>query len=119
MAFKNTLKLDAKQINYIKSVSQEKTYPTDTPLFYEGQTPVTAILILEGQVIISKGKKVKTTLRSGMLLGVKELMNNAPSTTGAIALANTLVCFLDKSTIMEIINNNDDLSILLKEICEA
>lgn len=119
MAFKNILKLDSTQIEYLKSISQENFYSTETALFYEGQIPVTAILLIEGQINITKGKKVKTTLRSAMLLGVKELMNNAPSTTSAIALANTLVCFLDKSTIMEIINNNDDLSILLKEICEA
>lgn len=119
MAIKNALKIDPLKIDYLKSISQEKFYSIETALFYEGQIPLTAILLLDGQINLTKGKNVKLTLRSGMLLGVKELMNNAPSMTGAIALPNTLVCFLDKSTIMEIINNNDDLSILLKEICEA
>jgi CRP-like cAMP-binding protein len=119
MVLKKLIKLDKEQIEKIKKISQSKLFVTSSPLFYEGQTPVVAFLIIEGSVNLTKNKKVKSTLRSGSLIGLKELMSNSPSSVSAEAAPHTSLCYLDKSTIFEIINNNENvLADLFKNICE-
>lgn len=119
MDLKKLIKLDKEHIEKIKAVSQSRSFPTSSPLFYEGQTPVVAFLVLEGTVNLTKNRKIKSSLRSGALIGLRELMSNSPSGVSAEALPHTSVCFIDKSTIIEIIKSNEsDLSLLFQNICE-
>jgi CRP-like cAMP-binding protein len=120
MDIKKLIRLDKEHIEKIKEITQKQVFTNQSPLFYEGQTPVVALLILDGAVNLMKNRKVKSTLRSGALIGLKELMSNMPSSVSAEAQPNTAVCFLDKSTILEIINQDqNDLSLIFKNICEA
>ncbi len=120
MDLKKLVRLDKEHIEKIRQITQSKIFSGGSPLFYEGQTPVVAFLILDGSVTLTKNRRIKSTLRSGSLIGVKELMNNSPSSVTAEALPNTLLCFLDRSTIQEIIRDQqDELSLLFKNICEA
>lgn len=120
MDLKKLVRLDKEHIEKIKEISERRVFSTNSPLFYEGQTPIVAFLILDGAVNLSKNRKIKSTLRTGSLIGVKELMNNSPSSVSAEAVSNTAVCYLDRSTIIEIIQNqDDDLSLLFRNICEA
>jgi len=119
MDIKKLVKLDKSFIEEIQTIAPVKMFQANSPLFYEGQTPIVAYLIVDGVVNLTKNKKIKTTLRSGSLLGVKELMSNSPSSMSAEALAHTKVCFLDKSTIKEIIHTHtDELGEFFKRICE-
>lgn len=119
MDIKKLVRLDKEHIERIKEISQSKMFLSPSPLFYEGQTPVVAFLILDGAVNLMKNRRIKSTLRSGSLIGLKELMKNLPSNVTAEATPHTSVCFLDKSTIIEIINNpENDLSNLFVNICE-
>lgn len=118
MDLKKLVRLDKEHIERIKTFTQSKMFASTSPLFYEGQTPVVAFLVIDGSVNLLKNRKVKSTLRTGALIGLKELMNKMPSSVSAEASAHTSVCYLDRSTILEIINSTDELSDLFKNICE-
>ena len=46
-------------------------------------------------------------LNSGYLLGISELLNKKPIQLSAEAFPNTEVCFIDRTTLMEIFQGND------------
>lgn len=64
-----------------------------------------------------KNKKIKKILKPGSLIGLSEMMTNAPSKLTAQVQAETTLCFLDKSTVKEIIHHEEDsdLTRLIKE----
>ena len=104
------IKISDELINKIKSVSSSHCYSTQSDLFYEGQTPIVGYLLLEGYIHLTKNKKIKGILDPGTLLGLKELMNNEAVDVDAQILPNTKVCFLDRSTILEILESGDNRS---------
>jgi CRP-like cAMP-binding protein len=104
----NPIKLENNLISEIKKFSTQKKFSSTAPLFYEGQIPIVAYLILEGCVQLMKNKKIKKILKPGSLIGLAEMMTNAPSKLTAQVQAETTLCFLDKSTIKEIIHNEKD-----------
>lgn len=109
------IKLSDELIEKIKSYSTVKTFSLKSPLFYEGQIPIVAYLILKGNIQLSKKKKVQHTLKSGTLLGSNEVINKIPCDFTAEALNNTTVCFIDRSTLLEMHEGtNQELSPLLK-----
>jgi signal-transduction protein with cAMP-binding, CBS, and nucleotidyltransferase domain len=91
-----------KFIAEIETVSQHKKISITSPLFYEGQIPVAAILLINGHIQLLKNKKMKIKLSAGSLVGLNELMTNTPVKLEAIVEAESRLCFLDKSTILEI-----------------
>lgn len=94
-----------------------KKYSADSPLYYEGQTPVVAYFIVSGNILLIKGRRTYQKLNKGSLLGFQELQLNTPSKYTAMVLNNTEVCYLDKSTLAEIQNsNNNELSQLHSEL---
>ncbi len=46
-------------------------------------------------------------LHSGYLLGITELLNKKPIQLSAEAFPNTEVCFIDRTTLMEIFQGDD------------
>lgn len=122
MDLKTLIRLDRNHINQIKSIAlKENAFTKASTLFYEGQTPIVAYLVVDGVVNLVKNRKVKTTLRTGSLIGLKELMLNHPVPLEAKVEPNTSLLFLDRSTIQEIINATygADLSMLFRELVEA
>lgn len=122
MDLKTLIRLDRDHINKIRSIAlKENSFRSASTLFYEGQTPIVAYLVVEGAVNLLKNRKIKTSLRSGALIGLKELMLNKPVPLEAKAEPNTSLLFLDRSTIQEIINatHGTDLSMLFRELVEA
>lgn len=110
--------LDATLIEKIKSVAPIHRYTVSTDLFYEGQTPVVAFLLLDGHVQLVKNKKIRKVLNKGDLIGLKELVHHSPFPLSAQVLPNTDMIFLDKSTIFEIldVHHDPELSEVFKEI---
>ncbi len=112
----NSIKLESEHIADIKKVSQQAKFSTNSSLFYEGQIPTAAYLLLEGRIQFLKNKKIKQILKPGSLIGLNELMTNYPVEFEAIIKAESTICFLDKSTILEIIKDEESLlSMLFKE----
>ncbi|MCO4793388.1 MAG: cyclic nucleotide-binding domain-containing protein [Bacteriovoracaceae bacterium] len=110
--------LKTELIEKIKSVAPIHKYTVQSDLFYEGQTPVVAFLLLDGHVQLVKNKKIKKVLSFGDLIGLKELIHHLPYPLSAQVLPNTEMVFLDKSTILEILNlvHDQELSEVFKEI---
>tara|TARA_R110002072_G_scaffold534_2_gene3578 strand:- start:116444 stop:116833 length:390 start_codon:yes stop_codon:yes gene_type:complete len=89
------------------------TFPVESDLFYEGQIPFVAYLIIEGKVHFSKNRRNKGTAGAGSLIGFKELYFHTPSTIAARVYPDTKVCYLDRSAILEImesVETEDDIN---------
>jgi CRP-like cAMP-binding protein len=110
--------LEARLIEKVKSVAPVHRYTVSTDLFYEGQTPVVAFLLLDGHVQLVKNKKIRKVLNKGDLIGLKELVHHSSFPLSAQVLPNTDIIFLDKSTIFEIldVHHDPELSEVFKEI---
>lgn len=122
MDLKYLIRLDREHINLIRNIClKENSFQSASTLFYEGQTPIVAYLVIDGVVNLVKNRRIKTTLKSGSLIGLKELMLNKPVPLEAKVEPNSSLVFLDKSTIQEIINatHGSDLSMLFRELVEA
>ena len=108
--------IEPKFIAEIETISQHKKISITSPLFYEGQVPVAAILLIDGHIQLLKNKKIKIKLSAGSLVGLNELMTNTPVKLEAIVEAESTLCFLDKSTILELIQDGQsNLAVFLKE----
>ena len=101
------IELSNELIKKITSYFPSKKYTTQSHLFYEGQVPISGYLILEGSIQISKKRKLKKLLNSGHLLGVFELLNKKPIGISAEVYPNTEICFLDRTTMLELSNSPD------------
>lgn len=112
----NAIILEKADITEVKKISPPKKFFINSPLFYEGQVPVVAYLLLNGCIQLLKNNKVKKVLKPGSLIGLNELMTNSPSKLGAEVKAESTLCFLDKSTILEVIEEeNSALADLFKK----
>lgn len=110
------IKLTDGLIAQLRRLATIKTFDSKSPLFYEGQVPIVAYLILKGNIQLSKKKKVQNILRPGQILGLTEIMHRLPCEFSAEAQNNTTVCFIDSSTIKEIANgSHSDLAFLLEK----
>lgn len=97
-----TIKLEDRFISEIKKFAAQKKFSAESILFYEGQIPIVAYLLLDGSIHLTKNKKIKKTLKPGSLIGLNELMTNTPARLGAVTQSECTLCFLDKSALLEI-----------------
>lgn len=111
------IELSSENIEKITAHFPSKTYKTNSTLFYEGQIPISGYLIVIGSIQLCKKKKFKKLFSSGTLIGFNELINKSPSPVSAEVFPNTQVCFIDKSTVLEVCKKVDnELAILLKKL---
>lgn len=119
MGTNQSIKLENEFISEIKKFSQETKFSTSSTLYYEGQIPIVAYLLIEGSIHLLKNNKIKKILKPGTLIGLNELMTNSPSKLSAQVQAESVLCFLDKSTLIEIIKyQNNELSLFLLQAAE-
>jgi len=111
--------IENKIIDELKRKGERITYSATSNLFYEGQVPVVAYVILSGNIHLMKNKKIKSTIGAGSLIGVKELMKNDAVEFSAMIMPETEVCFLSRSDIFEIIDENSDLSEQINQLLTA
>jgi CRP-like cAMP-binding protein len=100
-----TIKLNQEFITRITASSPTIKYSLSSPLFYQGQVPIVAYLVIDGAVALYRSKNSKNLIKPGYLIGLNELMTNSPSRMHAEVKAESSLCYLDKSTMLEIINN--------------
>ncbi|EQC43870.1 cyclic nucleotide-binding domain protein [Bacteriovorax sp. Seq25_V] len=105
-----TFDIEDNTLHQLRERGEHITYTATSNLFYEGQIPVVAYLVISGNIHLTKNKKIKKTIGSGCLLGVKELLNNQPVNYSAVIMPGSDICFLSRSDFNEIIENEDDLS---------
>lgn len=100
---KDLLKIPEPLISSILELTRPLRYTSSSNLFYAGQTPIVAYLLLDGMVHLTKNGEVLKTFSRGNVIGLKELMNNETVDVDAQILPGTQVCFIDRSTILNIL----------------
>ncbi len=94
-----TITLEEHELGFLKEHFQEQVYNTSTELFYEGHIPHVGYVLLDGNVILGKRKKIKDELVPGTVLGVRELVNNIPVPYFARIYSGSKVYIVDRSSI--------------------
>ena len=100
----NIIEVGPRLIDRIQKLCEHHTYSVESELYYEGQTPVVAYLLLSGDASLFKKRRKSIPLKPGCLFGLKELILHQQSVYGAKIGAGSEVCFLDRSTVKEIID---------------
>jgi CRP-like cAMP-binding protein len=88
-----------------KSVAMK--YQVEVDMIYEGHIPIVGILLLFGRIKLYRGRRLKQQLDRGHLLGVRELMQGVPFEYTARICSGSEICYLDKSTILELLQHED------------
>lgn len=111
------INVSEKTIKKLIKYGHVHTFSVESDLFYEGQIPFVAYLILDGRVQFSKRRRNKGFTGKGSLIGLRELYFHSPSSITAKVFPETKICYLDRSTILEIIecNNDPEFSTFFKE----
>ncbi len=104
----NVIEISKALLQRIQQISEHHLYSVDSDLYYEGQTPIVAYLLLKGEVNLVKKRRKSILIRPGCLFGLRELMLHEKSTYGAQITKDSEVCFLDRSLIKEIIELEKD-----------
>ena len=107
------IKITKKLKDDISQYFTQKFFQTKSPLFYQGQIPLSGFFILKGSVEIYKSKKNKKVFESGTLFALNECINKIPTLYNAEVLPESEIFILDQSTIKELLE--DDKSTTLKE----
>ncbi|MCR9205424.1 MAG: cyclic nucleotide-binding domain-containing protein, partial [Halobacteriovoraceae bacterium] len=101
----------------IEAIATKHSYSVSAELFYEDHIPLVGYLFIKGKGRLFKKRRKDIPLNPGDLIGLIELMDHTPSNYGAAVEENTTVVFLDKSTILEVIEEEIDED--LKSIFES
>ncbi|RPJ79045.1 MAG: cyclic nucleotide-binding domain-containing protein [Alphaproteobacteria bacterium] len=86
----------------LKKIAPFRKYSANALLHYQGQRPIVAYVVLKGKILLLKKSKVLQKLTKGYIVGYRELFLNLPSPFTAKTLINSEICFIDKSTLLEI-----------------
>lgn len=100
----NIIEVSGEILNRIKAISENHIYSVDSDLYYEGQTPVVAYLLIKGEVNLVKKRRKSIPVKPGSIFGLRELILHEKSVYGAQIKANSEVFFIDRSLIKEIID---------------
>lgn len=113
----NVIHVSPEVVEKIEAIAEKHAYSVSAELYYEDHIPFVGYLFKEGKGKLFKRRRKDYPLRSGDLVGLIELMQHSPSNYGAMVEENSTLIFLDKSTILEIIEEEIDTD--LKEIFEG
>jgi hypothetical protein len=103
----NIKKLTLGQIRFLKKKYESVTFNSDFHLVYETQIPNTGIVLLNGEINLIRKKKSQTLAIPGIMLGVYELLNNIPVGHGCKVMENSELIMLQKSDILEALNDEE------------
>lgn len=113
------IELSSDLVQKITSYFPSKKFKSQSHLFYEGQIPISGYLIIDGSIQVSHKKKFKKMLNAGYLIGVAELLSKKPIQLSAEAFPNTEICFLDKTTLLQIFSDpKNELIEIFKQLYE-
>lgn len=113
----NVIQVSPEVVKKIEAIAAKHSYNVSAELYYEDHIPLVGYLFLEGKGKLFKKRRKDIPLKPGDLIGLIELMEHTPSSYGASVEENTTVVFLDKSTILEVIEEEIDED--LKTIFES
>lgn len=93
--------LNSKQIDFFLQRIDPSYYQPETPLFYEGQIPQAAFILLGGEFSLKKNSKPVRSYEIGSLVGIKELIHFIPSKFRLTSSKRSKVIIISKSFLNE------------------
>ncbi|MCO6494266.1 MAG: Crp/Fnr family transcriptional regulator [Bacteroidetes bacterium] len=111
-------------INEINDGKVTSEYKKGQFLFYEGAHPHGLFCISNGKVKLSQmGDEGKETIvrlaKSGDVIGYKALLGGNRYTASAIALEDSIICFIPKETFFNVLKKDPDLSFSLLSLLSS
>lgn len=114
------VQLSEELVARLSEISSRLKYPVDAEIIYEGHTPIVGILLVAGRIKLVRGRRVRQVLERGALLGVPELLEKKAFEYTAQIQGGSEICYLDQSTIQEILRSDDEeLISLFQGLIEA
>lgn len=111
------IRLTPEQLEKLEESFPRLFYSVATDLVYEGHTPIVAVALLKGRIKLVKGRRVRDVLERGALLGVYELIHHLPFEHTVHILSGSEICYLDRSTLYELLNEEDhELNEVLEDL---
>ena len=105
----------------LESIGQHKIvndYKKSSTIFYQGNPPFGIYCVLKGKVKLTKvgndGKEsIVRIAKNGDVLGHRSLFSHENYTSTATTIEDSVICFIDKKFIFELIQTNPQISINL------
>lgn len=104
-----TVELNDREIEALKSQFGTVTFQRDMVLTYENQVPNTGVIIIEGEIELIKRNKLLDQLKPGTLIGLHNLVRNIPVKFKYLVKAPSLLIMLPKSEIFLFMNDRKSL----------
>lgn len=98
-------KLSDQDLRYLISRFEPIQFTNPFDLVYEDQIPITGVILVEGDAILTKKSKPLEKILPGTVLGIHQLLNNVPVKNGCKILGQARVILLQKSEILELEND--------------
>lgn len=113
---KKIKKLSPTEIKVLKERYNVLKFNSPCELVYESQVPNTGIVLVDGQLGLLKKKKVQVNLEPGSVVGIRNIVQNDPSSVGCKVLENAELIMLNKSEILNALEEKDpELYAIIKE----
>lgn len=97
--------LTPSQIKIIYDHFEKLSFNTDFDFVYEHQVPNSAIMLLDGELLLLKKNKIVDSIKPGILLGVHQLLNNEPVKFACKIARQSKAILLNKSALLDIVKN--------------
>lgn len=107
MVINSLLKVDGRSVRKLSRVGRLQNFNETASLLYRGHIPIVAYLVIQGEINLYKNNKLISVVKSNEVIGVKELLTDTPSTLTAEVMPDSIICYLDKSTILSILDEED------------
>lgn len=101
-------KLSHHELDLLTKKFEPVQFTNDSDLVYDNQVPNTGVVLLEGEAVLTRKKKILDPIEPGTLLGVKQLIENEPVKHGCRVRESAKVILLHKSDLKEIIEDSDE-----------
>lgn len=102
-------KIDELVAERIAKDLKKQTFTTATKIFYQGQKPIAALLILSGYVKIMIQKKTIARYDKNTVILLSEFMNREELPYDVEVCPSTTICWMDKDAITE--NSETELAV--------
>lgn len=100
-------KLSPEQLDILQERFGPVSFSGPVDLVYEDQIPHSGVVLLEGEAVLTRKKKIIETVEPGTLMGVHQLINNEPVRHGCKLRHNARVILLHRSDLLELLDEDD------------
>lgn len=99
----NILNLGSAELKTLEKHSEVLTFTRDFVFIYEGQIPLTGLVLIEGTVELKKRSAHVSTLAPGSFLGLNQLLRNKKLGYECVIKKDSKVLLPGKSTLVKLI----------------